>query len=258
MFEGLCKPEEIIVIVVTLLSYGCPPQAIVHALGLDERTVARWQERAGAHCQKVHEEQVMQGQLDLQHVQADEIRVKGCQKIPWMALALMVSPRLWLGVVVSLRRDHHLADQLMRMVKTCGRVLWPLLILTDGWSAYPNSIRRPFREKGNEGKGRGRSRLHAWPAILMGMGIKRTQKKRVVEVLRRITQGCYLAALILLRTSGGGNDLNTAFIERLNATFRQRLACLARRCRHVVRRMEQLSAGMWLAVPTTGALRITN
>src|SRR6266567_5049366 len=71
MLVGLRKPEELIVIVVTLLSYGCPVQAIVHALDLDERTVARWQERAGAHCQRVHEDQVMTGKLDLQHVQAD-------------------------------------------------------------------------------------------------------------------------------------------------------------------------------------------
>jgi transposase-like protein len=41
MFAGLRKSEELIMIVVTLLAYGCPPQAIVHALGLDERTVAR-------------------------------------------------------------------------------------------------------------------------------------------------------------------------------------------------------------------------
>jgi transposase-like protein len=73
MFEGLRKSAELIVIVVTLLSYGCPPQAIVHALDLDERTRARWQKRAGAHCQKIHEDQVVQGKLDLQHVQADEI-----------------------------------------------------------------------------------------------------------------------------------------------------------------------------------------
>jgi len=53
MLVGLRKPEELIVIVVTLLAYGCPVQAIVHALKVDERTVARWQERAGAHCQKV-------------------------------------------------------------------------------------------------------------------------------------------------------------------------------------------------------------
>jgi hypothetical protein len=87
MFEGLRKPEELIVIVVSLLAYGCPPQAIVHAFGLDERTVTRWQERAGAHCQRIHQDQIVQGKLDLEHVQADEIRVKGCQMIPWMALA---------------------------------------------------------------------------------------------------------------------------------------------------------------------------
>src|SRR6266567_3437456 len=41
MFEGLRNPEELIVIVVTLLAYGCPAQAIVHALRLDERTMER-------------------------------------------------------------------------------------------------------------------------------------------------------------------------------------------------------------------------
>jgi len=183
MFEGLRKPEELIVIVVTLLAYGCPPQAIVHAFGLDERTVARWQERAGAHCQKIHEDQVMQGKLDLVHVQADEIRVKGCRMIPWMALALMVSTRLWLGGVVSLSRDHHLADQLMRMVKACCQPLRSVLVLTDGWSAYPGSIRRAFREKVKKTGGRGRCTLQAWPEILIGTVIKKTAKKRVVEVI---------------------------------------------------------------------------
>jgi hypothetical protein len=103
---------------------------------LDERTVARWQERAGAHCQKIHEDQVVQAKLDLVHVQADEIRVKGCKMIPWMALAMMVSTRLWLGGVVSLRRDHHLADALLQMVKNCCQPLAAVLVLTDGWAAY--------------------------------------------------------------------------------------------------------------------------
>jgi len=246
MFEGLRKPTEQIVMVVTLLAYGCPPQAIVHAFGLDERTVARWQERAGEHCHKVHEEQVMQEKLDLQHVQADEIRVKACQQIPWMAFALMVSTRLWLGGVVSLSRDRHLADQLWRLVKACCLPLCPLLALTDGWAAYPGSIRRAFREKAKTEQGRGRSRLHAWPHILIGTVIKRTRHKHVVEVVRRMTQGCHQAALLLLYVSGGGTDLNTAFIERLNAPFRQRLACLARRCRHAARRVSRLEAGMWL------------
>src|SRR5438270_7675686 len=72
MFEGLRKPVELIVIVVTLLSYGCPVQAIVHAFGLDERTITSWRDRAGTHCHQVHQEMVEQGKLDLVHVQADE------------------------------------------------------------------------------------------------------------------------------------------------------------------------------------------
>jgi hypothetical protein len=40
MLEGLRKPTELIIIVVTLLVYGCPIQTIVQAFGLDERTVA--------------------------------------------------------------------------------------------------------------------------------------------------------------------------------------------------------------------------
>src|SRR6266487_1236643 len=94
MLEGLRKPTELIVVVVTLVAYGCPIQAIVHAFGLDERTVASWRDRAGRHCQQVHQALVPQGQLDAQHVQVDEIRVKGCRMIAWMGLALMVSTRL--------------------------------------------------------------------------------------------------------------------------------------------------------------------
>src|SRR5229473_554285 len=73
MLEGLRKPPELIVIVVTLLAYGCPLQAIVHAFGLDERTVANWRDRAGQQCERVHHDLVEQGHLDLLHVQADEI-----------------------------------------------------------------------------------------------------------------------------------------------------------------------------------------
>src|SRR5258708_31230270 len=86
MFEGLRKPKALIVIVVTLLAYGCPIQAIVQAFGLDERTVARWRDRAGKQCQQVHQAVVQQGHLDLVQVQADEIRVKGCKMIAWMGL----------------------------------------------------------------------------------------------------------------------------------------------------------------------------
>src|SRR5450755_5006474 len=141
MLEGLRKPSELIVIVVTLLAYGCPIQAIVHAFELDERTVASWRDRAGKHCETVHHALIEQGTLDLVHVQADEIRVKGCSMIAWMGLTMMVSTRLWLGGVVQFSRDRSLADRLMSQVRRCAVCLRPLLVLTDGWNAYPSSIR---------------------------------------------------------------------------------------------------------------------
>ena len=246
MFEGLRKPEELIVIVVTLLTYGCPVQAIVHALGLDERTVADWRDRAGAHCQRVHEGMVEQGKLDLMHVQADEIRVKGCKMIAWMGLAMMVSTRLWLAGVVQGSRDRHLADALLQQVRRCAACVRPLLVLTDGWSAYPNSIRRAFREKVKLTKGVGRACLQVWPELHIGTVIKRTEKKRVVEITRQIAHGLLEHTEKLLHSSHGGRVLNTAFIERLNGTFRERLASLTRKSRHAARCLKALETGMYL------------
>ena len=84
--EGLRAPTELIVIVVILLSYGCPIQAIVHAYGFDERTVADWQKREGKHCQQVHKALVEQGKVETHHVQADEIRAKGRKMVAWMGM----------------------------------------------------------------------------------------------------------------------------------------------------------------------------
>ena len=246
MLEGLRKPVDLIVIVVTLLTYGCPIQAIVHAFGLDERTVADWRDRAGIHCHQVHQELVEQGQLDLMHVQADEIRVKGCKMMAWMGLAMMVSTRLWLGGVVQLSRDRGLADRLMSQVRRCAACLRPLLVLTDGWSAYPGSIRRAFREKVKRTAGVGRACLQVWPELHIGTVIKRTEKKRVVEITRKIASGLLAQAEHLLMQSQGGSVLNTAFIERLNATFRERLASLTRKSRHAARRLQALETGMYL------------
>lgn len=71
-------------------------QAIVKTFGLDKRTVAHWQRRSITHSHKVHEHLVAKQKLDLQHVQADEIRVKIVKGVIWLASALMVSKRLWL------------------------------------------------------------------------------------------------------------------------------------------------------------------
>ncbi len=158
----------------------------------------------------------------------------------------MVSTRLWLGGVVSVHRDRRLADRLLQQVRACCRPLQALLVCTDGWAAYPGSIQRAFREKVKRTAGRGRACLQVWSGLCIATVIKRTEKKRVVEVLRKMTRGTLEQANKLLQASLGGTVLNTAFIERFNGTMRERLATLTRKCRHAAQRLEGLESGMYL------------
>jgi IS1 family transposase len=246
MFEGLRKPTELIVIVVTLLAFGCPVQAIVQAFDLDERTIASWRDRAGKQCQRVHQAIVEQGRLDLVHVQADEIRVKARGMVVWMGLSLMVSTRLWLGGVVSQSRDTKLADRLLRQVRACCLSACEVLICTDGWAAYPGSIKRAFREKVKRTVGRGRAALEVWSGLHIGTVIKHTVHKRLTAVVRQMSHGTLEAAMRLLQRSEGGQILNTSYIERFNGTMRERLATLTRKCRHAAQRLQALETGMYL------------
>jgi hypothetical protein len=203
MFEGLRTARELVIIVVTLLAFGCPVQAIVQAYGLDERTVASWRDRAGKQCQRVHEAIIEHGQLDLIHVQADEIRVKARGMVAWMGLAMMVSTRLWLGGVVSCTRDTKLADRLLRQVRACSQAACARLFCTDGWAAYPKSIKRAFRDKVKRTAGRGRAALQIWSGLHIGTVIKQTVNKRLKEVVRQMSHGSMEQAMHLLQRGAG-------------------------------------------------------
>ena len=242
-FYRLRNSMDVVTLVVTLIAYGCPVQAIVAAFHLDERTVMSWQVRSGQHCQQVHQHLVQQPR-DLVHVQADEIRVKAQGKVLWMAMAMMVQTRLWLGGVVSEHRNQQLIIDLIQMVRSCS-LARPMLICVDGLRSYVKAIQLVFRTPLPTGK-RGRPRLISWPDIHIGQVIKRYEGKRVVDVMHWMAQGSLIAALDLMAVSNGGSKLNTAFIERINATFRSRLASLARKSRALVRNPETLEPLMFL------------
>src|SRR5499427_587129 len=155
-FYRLRTSAETVSLVVTLMAHGCPLQASVVAFGYDERTVAGWLGRAGGQGQAVQEHLVEQPR-DLGQVQADEIRVKTQGGIVWMALAMMVKPRLWLAGEVSEQRDMPLIRRLIERVKR-GAAPRPLLVCTDGLVSYIRAIRETFREPVHTGHG-GRPRL---------------------------------------------------------------------------------------------------
>ena len=76
--------------------------------------------------------------------------------------------------------------------------------------------------------------------------VKRYERRRVVETERRIVDGTPARVETLRRRSQGDGVINTAYIERLNATFRERLAALTRRGRALARRTLTLQHGMYL------------
>jgi transposase-like protein len=244
LFYRLRTDPIIVMQVITLLAYGCPPEAVVAAYGFDRRTVSNWWQRAGAQCEAFHEHHVASAALDLQQVQADEIKVKAWGRSLWMGLCIMVATRLWLGGVVSPRRDKQMIGSLVACIRQMA-LCRPLLIAVDGLPHYVKALQRAFRSPVHEGK-RARPRLVAWPNIYIGRVIKR-KTDGVFTIDRQWVGGCCQQALALIHLSQKVTGvLNTAYIERLNATFRQRLAWLTRRSRVLAHQTSTLTTGMFV------------
>jgi transposase-like protein/IS1 family transposase len=230
-------------LVVTVLAHGCPPQAMVAAFGLDERTVLRWLARGGGHGQAV-QEQLVEQPRDLGQVQADELRGKQQGGMVWMALAMMVRTRLGLAGEVREHRDMALIRDLMERVRRCA-LPRPLLVCTDGLRAYVRAVRETFRAPVHAGA-QGRPRLRPWRHLCIAQVVKRYAQRCVVDVERRLVEGTPARVETLRRRSQGAGVINTAYIERLHATFRERLASLTRRGRALARHTLTLRHGMYL------------
>lgn len=197
-----------VTLVLTLLCHGCPLQAVVAAFGIDERTVTLWQARASPHSERLHEHLVQQGQVDLQRVQADEMWVKMVGRRVWMALAMAVSSRLWLGGVISPRRDLALITALVQKVRSGARSL-SILVCVDGLASDVTAFPRVFRHAIHTGR-RGRPRLVEEPGLLIGQVVKRSVQRRVVEVTRRVLRGTADAIAAVLEAMHRGTGINTA------------------------------------------------
>jgi hypothetical protein len=242
-FYRLRTPAATVALVLTLLAHGCPLQALVVAFGLDERTVAAWGTRAGRQGQAV-QEHLGEQPRDLGQVQAAERRVKTPGGLVWMALALRVKPRWWRTGEVSEQRDLPLIRRRRERVKR-GAAPRPMLGCPAGWVSYIRAIRETLRAPVHTGQGR-RPRLRRWRQLLLAQVVKRYERRRVSETARRMSEGTPARVETLRRRAPGEGVINTADIERLNATFRARLAALTRRGRALARRTLTLQHGMYL------------
>jgi hypothetical protein len=223
----------------------------VHAFGWDERTVYALLQDAGQHWEQVHQHWV-QRPHDLEHLQADELRVKLQGAIVWVAMAVEVRTRLWLGGVLSPQRDLNLLVRLMQGVRQCALVR-PLLICVDGLRSYKRAVRRVFREAVPR-HGLGRPRLRGWDNLCLVQIVKYNPLQPARGMLCRLVQGTGQQVCALLHQTQGEGVANTAYIERLNAILRQaqdrlfraRLCGLVRRRRALLRQQSTLQQGLYL------------
>lgn len=243
-FYRLRTASEWVSLVVKLLAHGCPVQAIVAAFGIDERTVASWQARAGAHCQGVHEHLVQAGSVDLGHVQADELYVKAVGWRGWLGLAIAAPSRLLLAVELSESRKLPFLLALAGQVRACAKSL-AVLICVDGLAGYPQAFRRCFRKPVRTGRS-GRPRLVLEEGFLVAQVIKRYAQRRIVEVTRQVAIGTQEEVAAVIQATATGTNINTAFIERFNALIRGRLHRLVRRGQALAQQTRTLMSGVYL------------
>jgi hypothetical protein len=119
----------------------------------------------------------------------------------------------------------------MVRVRACGPVQH-ILLVTDGLASYKSQALKVFRQPLRSGKV-GRPRLVLAAEVMIARVKKRCQRRRVVGVIRDVVVGA--EAEVICRMIGTQRSMkaliNTAYIERLNATFRARLAPLVRKTR---------------------------
>ena len=243
IFYRLRTDAQTVMLVITLLAYGCPLQAIRKSYGFHERTIKEWWRRSGEHCRIVHEHMIGGSQLDLQQVQADEIKGKGQGFTCWMAMAMMVPTRLWLGGAISPKRNLDLIQALANQIRQIA-LCRELLLAADGLSSYVKAFRRAFRTPFRDRVRRGRHRLTSWPNIAIVQVFKQRRAKNLTIDLRIVQDYQEMIERLITITQNFG-VINTANIERLNATFRQRLTWLARHTRNLAQQTDTLMAGMF-------------
>ncbi len=140
-------------------------------------------------------------------------------------------------LVVSVVPGERTAENVTAVVedfrrRTGGRLMD--LITTDGYPAYEEAIRDAYGQTitpPRTGKrGRPKSPYKVAPRGLAYAVVEKTREKgRVVAIATRVVFGTMAAVVLALGMSRVSRAINTAFVERVNATDRHRNARKARK-----------------------------
>ena len=251
------KPERV-EMVLWFLVEGVDTAVLVRYTGHKDATIARWLERMGQHSQGLHN--VLFRELVLTIVQLDELyaKVRDSEQAAWLWLAIdpvtKIMPSLHLGERKSGDAYAVVHDLKQRLEATCVPSF-----MTDGLWSYFYAITAHFgywfRPK--------RARTEHWaPAdeVHHGQLVKRKTRRQLKYALERMAWGSRRALGHILAAQGFSRRIQTAYIERVNLTFRQCIAGLARQTGSLMSRRQLLYHAEWFrfyyhVAPPPGSLR---
>lgn len=218
--------EEQVALALHLLVEGLDISATARVTGKQEATIARWLKRMGQHSQGVHDRVFRE--LSLPLVQLDElyVRVRDWLKAGWLWLTIdpvsKVIPVLHLGG--RKKEDAYAVGHELKARLMPGCVPG---FTADGLIAYFHALTAHFGRWMRPP----RARVDHWepdPNFRLGQLVKHKERRRLKYAIRRMAWGKRSALFAVLQANGFRQIIQTAYIERVNLTFRQSVAGLAR------------------------------
>jgi len=246
IFHGKHASPDLIVWTVACLCEGLGIRGTARVFGIDANTVLQWLVEATDQLQAfsdyfLHDLYIHQIQLDELYAVLRAVRngdlsaaeaVEQLSRSPyWVWTAIDPETKLLLCVRVG-ERTLMMAQTVLHQIAGLLAPGCVPLFLSDGYAHYLTAIVahfgcwvQPLRQQAT-----GPAPKPRWmplPGLLYAQVVKRTRRRRLVEVKHRVVFGTQAAVDQVL--SVWGWQINTSFVERLNLSLRQRVAAIRRR-----------------------------
>src|SRR5262249_41818036 len=236
----------LIVRVISCLAEGLGIRGTARVFEVDPNTVLQWLVEAADQLQAfshyfLHDLQLRQVQLDelyavLRALKAgtvgEEEAIECLSRSPhWVWVAMEPESKLLLTLDVG-ERTLAMAQRILHQVALLLAPDCVPLFLSDGYKEYLTAIVTHFGRwvQVPRRQATGPAPKPRWmplPALLYAPVVKTMRRRRIVEVKHRVVCGTLEAVQQVLAACGW--QTNTALVERLNLSLRQRVAAIGRR-----------------------------
>jgi transposase-like protein/IS1 family transposase len=246
IFHGKRSSPELIVHVIACLAEGLGIRGTARVFEIDPNTVLQWLVEAAEQLQAfsayfLHDLHLNQVQLDELYATLSAVRdgdmgedeaIDYLSTSPrWVWTAIDPESKLMLSALVG-ERSQAMAQAVLHQIAELLAPGCVPLFLSDGNPSYLPAIVRHFghwvqpprrHAKGSAPK----PRWMPLPGLLYAQVVKKMRRRRIVEIKRHVVIGTQAAVEQVLKACGW--VINTAFVERLNLSLRQRVAPIRRR-----------------------------